>query len=774
MQKPPSIQADLPRAFQQSNNPKMRLDLDQQLHRAEDFSHHLAIELSKFQQELNDWQTCIACLQGFDTSVFDSAELYPSGKKETSMTSIPRLGSTQLYPIVKKEIKTISFPAAQDEQLEAVSPKQITFNVLEENDKSAMPPNGHLHNELADDMGPVGSLGSESVISFRPVESEGSIRDRARDANPQLHVLWTAAGQGTKRLPSADRVEQQDSENVSPLSIHKPLPAAFLNRLVIHPSSPPRYILDILSLLVVVYDIISFPLAVFQYERTRFAKVMRVATIVYWTFDLFASFFAGYNLPTGEIEMRFWMTAKKALFTMAPFDFFIVAIDWFLLAVDSTKALASVARLTKVSRLLRIMRLLRLVRAARLLDLIERMKTWPASAAMLTFLNVARLIFNLSVINHFLGCGWYFVGTQGDDGETWVTTYMKPNDSMIFSYLVSYHWSIAQFTPCPIQIHPVNLEERLYTITITIFGLILFASLFGNVTAIINASRKNAYEAMMAEHNLKEFLIVNKVPIALAQRIQTFLRKHRIRKTRVLEADVPRLATLTSSLRQELHYQVHGPILKAHPLFRLLSKTHHDTFVHNCHSAATMTTVAQAGEIFHYRTKLDRMLFVVGGSLAYTAGRQVKDTPIKKQLSRSISARSMSSVILNKEACVITSGEWICEQPMWLCQWEARGRLNVVEQSDLVTINCPQFLKSSAFHRSSLPLFKRYAELFARKMCEEAASDHFAIDDLWGTRHRHSAMSEALASFEAFVTILSKHMDDPFLMNLITTMKPDE
>ena len=94
----------------------------------------------------------------------------------------------------------------------------------------------------------------------------------------------------------------------------------------------------------------------------------------------------------------------------------------------------------------------------------------------------------------------------------------------MYVLLCLLHWSISQFTPCPINIHPQNKYERLYAVIMLFFGLVLFATLLGNVTALVNASRKKNYEEMLAQHNLTEFLAINNVPFALALRIQRFTR----------------------------------------------------------------------------------------------------------------------------------------------------------------------------------------------------------------------------------------------------------
>lgn len=546
--------------------------------------------------------------------------------------------------------------------------------------------------------------------------------DRSADCHPQLWALWTEAGQHAKKLPSAmvvrgDTMQKKPSEKIM-------LPLACLDRFVIDPMSIWRHVLDVFCIAMVVFDLITLPLSVFNYDETEFAEHMRIITIVYWTFDMFSSFFGGYQLLDGEVETRFWKCFKRCLWTKTPFDALIVSLDWVLYAIDSTKALASVARLSKTARLVRIMRLVRLARSAKMLEMVERMKTWPISSQVLSFLNVARLIFNLMIINHFLGCGWYAVGTMNPHQETWVVRYLnRPenvDDSMFLRYLISYHWSIAQFTPCPSHIHPVNLPERLYTVIIIVFGLVLFASLFGNVTAIINASRKSAYEQMMAHHNLKEYLFTNKVSMSLSSRIQKFVRMNRIRKTRVLESDVHFLTTLNKTLMQELHFQVHGPVLQWHPLLNFIKGSHHDTFVSLCHTSCNITTLAVGDEIFHYRATFEFMIMQLSGILEYKTIADVSSL-----------SKTHIDMTSHENTVFIKKGAWVCEPPLWIA-WENRGLLTVGEQSDILMVNSHSFREAASHHRSSLSVLKRYAHQFANKLAQDAKLR--AIDDLWGDR----------------------------------------
>merc|ERR1719253_2206284 len=78
-----------------------------------------------------------------------------------------------------------------------------------------------------------------------------------------------------------------------------------------------------------------------------------------------------------------------------------------------------------------------------------------------------KLLFSLVMMNHYICCGWYMMGTRfmgaenSPEGETWVDRYFDESHLFAWRYMTALQWSLAQFTPSATEIRPMNTWERL-------------------------------------------------------------------------------------------------------------------------------------------------------------------------------------------------------------------------------------------------------------------------------------------------------------------------
>merc|ERR550534_3296038 len=114
----------------------------------------------------------------------------------------------------------------------------------------------------------------------------------------------------------------------------------------------------------------------------------------------------------------------------------------------------------------------------------------------MAFLRIFKLLFGLAVLTHFGACCWYALAIALKESEdTWLAGY--ENDDLALLYLIAFHWIISQFTPASHELHPTNFHERLFAVFVLFLGLVVFSSLLGSVTALINQSRKEAYSKLI-------------------------------------------------------------------------------------------------------------------------------------------------------------------------------------------------------------------------------------------------------------------------------------
>jgi hypothetical protein len=506
-----------------------------------------------------------------------------------------------------------------------------------------------------------------------------------------------------------------DVKLASDVEVDNNIPAGIaccLDILILSPLGKVRLLWDLLSLLIVAYDIITLPLIAFAYDSMAIAEYMRIVTMLFWTTDILISFFTGYQTEDGYLEMRWFKVAKHYVRTHFPFDALVSSVDWFLFFGDQG-SLAAFARLGKSARLTRAMRLFRMARLMRLSRIMEGLKSHVMSTALFSLINIVRLIMQIMVLNHFFACGWYAIAGLDDISRSWAADLEQQNVPMTARYLVAYQWSLSQFTPSSSEILPIDTRERAYALLMVFVGLVIYSSLLGNVTAIVNYARTDIFARLQHNQMLRAFFTEKKVSYALSHTILVFLKDNSgSRKRRVLEQDVKLLPDLPRHLREELHYEIYAPVMKHHAFFGMVDHHQRLSLVHICHSACAEKPLRKGEEPFHCSQSGKSMLFASVGTLDYFLGPGTGHHLFVNPVS-------------------IPEGAWITEAPLWI-QWEHRGLLSAHEQSICVEITSERLRKVVVRQRLALAAFRGYAVFVAKEITQAALAGE-DIDDLWGT-----------------------------------------
>jgi hypothetical protein len=533
-------------------------------------------------------------------------------------------------------------------------------------------------------------------------------RDPTAHLSESAGSFWRTHGD-----PDDDDGDTEKHVVVAVPSEHENAVCAYLERFVVEPTSMQRTGWDMVSLVLIIYDLLTVPLLVFGYDELDLASNMRSITMVYWTVDILASFLTGYQSELGVVEVRLRVVARDYVRHRFPFDLFVVMMDW-IMFWNTVTNLAVIFRLGKTVRIVRILRLLRLLRLARLKEIGGNVSAAFSSNAVFSLMNILRLIVLVMLINHFFACGWYGVGTLsgGDLSDSWIADLERDDASAFTRYLASYQWSLAQFTPSPTRHGPANTGERLYAILILFIGMVIYSAMLGNVTTIINHARADAFNKMVQDSKLRIYLAENSISDDLAHAITLFIKDKGIRKRKTTECDVRLIESLPRHLKEELHYEVYSPVLGMHHFFTVVCSHHRSTFVAVCHSAAIEKVLAKGDEPIFFGKNGTSMMFPIAGSLQYKAGPEtdhlVSDNPV-----------------------TLTPGAWITEAPLWI-KWEHLGLVSVHDFCDIVEMDSYEFRKVMVQNTTVLTAFCHYAHLFA-KAVKEASEAGMDIDDLWGT-----------------------------------------
>ncbi|XP_055359672.1 potassium voltage-gated channel subfamily H member 7-like isoform X2 [Betta splendens] len=183
---------------------------------------------------------------------------------------------------------------------------------------------------------------------------------------------------------------------------------------------------------------------------------------------------------------------------------------------------------TTLIGLLKTARLLRLVRVARKLDRYSEYGTAVLFLLMCTF----------ALIAHWLACIWYAIGSverSTSAGIGWLDALGdqlgKPyNDSIIGSgpsirdkYVTSLYFTFSSLTSVGFgNVSPNTNSEKIFSISVMLIGALMYASIFGNVSAIIQRlySGTARYHAQMMR--VREFIRLHQIPNPLRQRLEEY------------------------------------------------------------------------------------------------------------------------------------------------------------------------------------------------------------------------------------------------------------
>uniref|UniRef100_A0A3B3B570 Potassium voltage-gated channel subfamily H member 2 n=1 Tax=Oryzias melastigma TaxID=30732 RepID=A0A3B3B570_ORYME len=181
---------------------------------------------------------------------------------------------------------------------------------------------------------------------------------------------------------------------------------------------------------------------------------------------------------------------------------------------------------TTLIGLLKTARLLRLVRVARKLD---RYSEYGAAVLFL-------LMCTFALIAHWLACIWYAIGNVERNGSIgWLHTLGDQlgkhyNDSIKGSgpsindkYVTALYFTFSSLTSVGFgNVSPNTNSEKIFSICVMLIGSLMYASIFGNVSAIIQRlySGTARYHTQMLR--VREFIRFHQIPNPLRQRLEEY------------------------------------------------------------------------------------------------------------------------------------------------------------------------------------------------------------------------------------------------------------
>uniref|UniRef100_A0A7N8WKM8 Potassium voltage-gated channel subfamily H member 6-like n=1 Tax=Mastacembelus armatus TaxID=205130 RepID=A0A7N8WKM8_9TELE len=288
------------------------------------------------------------------------------------------------------------------------------------------------------------------------------------------------------------------------------------------------------------------------------------------------------------------------LFAAMPFDLLI-----FRSGSDEMATLTS---------LLKTARLLRLVRVARKLD---RYSEYGAAVLFL-------LMCTFVLIAHWLACIWYAIGfVERPYTETgWLDNLAEQlgkayNDSDATSgpsvkdkYVTALYFTLSSLTSVGFgNVSPNTNSEKIFSICVMVIGSLMYASIFGNVSAIIQRlyAGTTRYHTQMLR--VKEFIRFHQIPCGLRQRLEEYF-QHAWTYTNGIDMNAV-LKGFPESLQADICLHLNRSLLQNCKAFRGGSQA--------CLRALAVrfkTVHAPPGDtLIHYGDILDSLCFISRGSI---------------------------------------------------------------------------------------------------------------------------------------------------------------
>ncbi|XP_074857266.1 voltage-gated inwardly rectifying potassium channel KCNH7 [Carettochelys insculpta] len=184
---------------------------------------------------------------------------------------------------------------------------------------------------------------------------------------------------------------------------------------------------------------------------------------------------------------------------------------------------------TTLIGLLKTARLLRLVRVARKLD---RYSEYGAAVLML-------LMCIFALIAHWLACIWYAIGnverpylikkigwldSLGEQlGKPYNVSDQSSGPSIKDKYVTALYFTFSSLTSVGFgNVSPNTNSEKIFSICVMLIGSLMYASIFGNVSAIIQRLYSGTARYHMQMLRVKEFIRFHQIPNPLRQRLEEY------------------------------------------------------------------------------------------------------------------------------------------------------------------------------------------------------------------------------------------------------------
>lgn len=221
--------------------------------------------------------------------------------------------------------------------------------------------------------------------------------------------------------------------------------------------------------------------------------------------------------------------------------------------------------------LLRVNRVLRIYRMREFFDILETRTSFP------NLVRIIHLLVYVMLIIHWNACIYYAISRWlGLGSDSWVypnemvNFALLPSDhiyqSTLHEYVVTLYWSVLTLTTIGDTEPPVQTVSFIYVIICCMVGVLIFASIFGNVGAMINNANVVRDEFRQRMDDVKQYMEARRVCKELQDRVINWF--NYTWQTRQTLDETRALTCLPYNLQGAIAMQVHLDTLKKVRLFQ--------------------------------------------------------------------------------------------------------------------------------------------------------------------------------------------------------------
>ncbi|XP_073976004.1 cyclic nucleotide-gated cation channel subunit A-like [Rhodnius prolixus] len=212
-----------------------------------------------------------------------------------------------------------------------------------------------------------------------------------------------------------------------------------------------------------------------------------------------------------------------------------------------------------------IVRLNRLIRLPRMMEFFDRTETrtgYPNS------FRICKVVFAIIVLIHWNACFYFAISYAiGFGSDNWVYNLTgQKNSSLSRQYIYSFYWSTLTLTTIGETPQPENDVEYLFVVADFLAGVLIFATIVGNIGSMISNMNVARVEFQNKMDGVKQYMAFRRVSKELEARVirwfaYTWANKQALDEDRVL-------AALPDKLKAEIAIHVHLDTLKQVRIFQ--------------------------------------------------------------------------------------------------------------------------------------------------------------------------------------------------------------